>query len=85
MVVIIIGGYLKFCNKTSSTQFDYRRLGTYTQKQTIDGNGTLILGALLLLVSLWMYNEYKTEKTERDERKEKEELEFLNKHDKDSH
>jgi hypothetical protein len=43
----------------------------------LDGNGSLVLGIMILLFSIWMHRNYKTLKRKRDAAKEQEKNEIL--------
>mgnify|MGYP006155288247 CR=1 FL=1 len=56
-VVLLIGIVMKFFN-SSTHGFSFRKTGSL-YSGTIDGNGLILLGFLLLLFSFWAYKDYK--------------------------
>lgn len=71
IVILSIGGYLKYTHQLSRG-LQHNRLNNSSRMETIDGNGTLALGFLLLLFALWMYISYQKEKKEREKKKAQE-------------
>jgi hypothetical protein len=58
IVVLLIGIVMKVLN-SSTHGFSFSKIGSL-YSGTIDGNGLILLGFLLLIFSLWAYNDYKT-------------------------
>lgn len=66
IIILGIGCYLKFKNLTSTGGAYKNRHGIVIQPGTIDGNGTIILGLLILICSLITYYIYNSEKKKRE-------------------
>ena len=79
ILICSIGIYLKVSNQISQGWYQFRRTSIDFKKETIDGNGIIILGFLMLLFSLYQYRTYKLQKENNDNIRKKENLEFLRK------
>lgn len=73
--ILISGAYFKISNHFSSGLV-FRKNGNISIG-TIDGNGTLVLGVMILLFSIWSYRNYKTLKRKNERKKNREEKEIL--------
>ena len=62
IIILFVGIYLKISNQLSSSYYQYRRIGIDFKTETIDGNGTIILGLILLVFSYFGYRKYKSQK-----------------------
>jgi hypothetical protein len=60
LFILLSGIFFKLSNNFA-TGLIFRKNGNITSG-TIDGNGALVLGVMILSFSLWMYKEYKTKK-----------------------
>ena len=79
ILITSIGIYLKITNQISEGHYQYRRSGIEFKTETINGNGTIILGFLILLFSFYEYQTYKRQKKENDNIRKKEDLKLLRK------
>lgn len=74
IIIVVVGIYMK-TNDIFSKGEPYRtRLGTYVKAETINGNGTILLGLILLLASFIAHRVYVKEKKIRDKKRLKENL-----------
>lgn len=67
ILTLLLGLYLKFFSKVSNADFEYTRYDVKESSQFIEGNGTIVLGLLLLFAScitLMIYNEEVKKKIE---------------------
>ena len=64
IVVLIIGIVMKFLD-SSTNGFSFSKTGSL-YSGTIDGNGLILLGFLLLIFSFWAYKDYKTIEKNKD-------------------
>lgn len=71
IAILGIGGYLKWTGTISQGK-SYSRFSGTSRDETIDGNGTLGLGLLVLLFALGMYILYRKEKKQREKRRAEE-------------
>ena len=62
ITILFVGIYLKISNQISSSYYQYRRIGIDYKTEIIDGNGTIILGLILLAFSYFGYSKYKSQK-----------------------
>ena len=65
---IFISGIIFKLSQNSSCGFLFRKQGNI-EFGTIDGNGALTLGIMILAFALWTYRSYKTEEIEIERRK----------------
>ncbi|MBC7525473.1 MAG: hypothetical protein H7239_13675 [Flavobacterium sp.] len=65
---ILTSGIVLKLTENSSSGYLFRKNGDI-KFQTIDGNGALILGIMILAFTLWMYKSYKKEEIEIEKRK----------------
>ncbi len=79
ILISSIGIYLKITNQISEGHYQYRRSGIEFKTELIDGNGTIILGILTLLFSLYQYRTYERQKEENYNIRQKEDLKLLRK------
>jgi hypothetical protein len=63
-LITLIGCYMKFTNSTSTGISSSKY--SVGQPSTIDGNGTLVIGLLLLICSLIAHFTYNSEKKKRE-------------------
>ena len=64
-VILLIGIYLKYNDAVSQGRY-VTKYGTRMHTETIDGNGTIVLGVLVLLFSWWINGMYQSRKAERE-------------------
>ena len=74
LIVLATGIYMKLNDIISTGQPFKTRLGTHVNAETIDGNGTLFFGILILIVSLINNRIYIAQKKERNEKREAERI-----------
>lgn len=74
-IFILLSGIFFKLNNHFASGLLFRKDGTVTSG-TIDGNGALVLGIMILSFSVWMYKEYKTKKREREKILKQEEMKF---------
>ena len=67
LFILISGIFLKI-TQSSSSGYLFRKRGN-VEFQTIDGNGALTLGIMILAFTLWMYKSYKKEEKDIEKRK----------------
>lgn len=73
--ILLSGAYFKI-SKHFVSGLVFRKNGNVST-ETIDGNGTLVLGVMILLFSIWMYRDYKILKRENERKNNREEKEIL--------
>lgn len=73
--ILLSGAYFKI-SKHFVSGLIFRKNGTISAG-TIDGNGTLVLGVMILLFSIWSYRNYKTLKREEERKRNREGKEIL--------
>jgi hypothetical protein len=73
--ILLSGAYFKISEHFVSGLI-FRKNGNISTG-TIDGNGTLVLGVMILLFSIWMYRDYKIMKRENERKRNREEKEIL--------
>lgn len=73
--ILMSGAYFKI-SKHFASGLIFRKNGSVSSG-TIDGNGTLVLGIMILLFSIWMYRDYKKVSRENKRKKSQEENEIL--------
>ena len=64
ILVLLIGIVMKVLN-SSTYGFSFSKTGSL-YSGTIDGNGLILLGFLLLIFSFWAYKDYKTIEKNKD-------------------
>jgi len=67
LFIFISGVFFKLTQNSSSGYF-FKKNGNI-ESGTINGNGALTLGIMILAFTLWMYRNYKTEKVDIEKRK----------------
>jgi hypothetical protein len=67
-IFILTSGIVLKLTENSSSGYLFRKNGDI-KFQTIDGNGAVILGIIILAFTLWMYKSYKKEEIEIEKRK----------------
>ena len=72
LILLAAGTYMKLNNILSNGQSYKTRLGTSMNAESIDGNGALFFGILILIVSLVSNRIYISQRKERDKRLEEE-------------
>lgn len=72
LLLLAVGTYMKLNNILSTGQSYKTRLGTSMNAESIDGNGALFFGILILIVSLVSNRIYISQKKERNKRFEEE-------------
>jgi len=72
LLLLAAGTYMKLNTILSTGQSYKTRLGTSMNAESIDGNGTLFFGILILIVSLVSYRIYISQKKERNKKLEEE-------------
>ncbi|WP_123947506.1 hypothetical protein [Flavobacterium reichenbachii] len=78
LLLLAVGTYMKFNNILSNGQSYKTRLGTSMNSGSINGNGALFFGILILIVSLVSFRIYISQKKERNKRLEEENTLNLN-------
>ncbi len=73
--ILLSGAYFKI-SKHFASGLIFRKNGNISTG-TIDGNGTLVLGVMILLFSIWSYRNYKTLTRENERKRNQEEKEIL--------
>lgn len=73
--ILLSGAYFKI-SKHFVSGLIFKKNGS-VNTGTLDGNGTLVLGVMILLFSIWMYRDYKTLKKENERKRNYEEKEIL--------
>ena len=71
-MLLAVGAYMKLNNLISTGQPYTMRFGRYMKAETIDGNGALFFGIMVLIVSLIAHRVYVYQKIDRMKRKEEE-------------
>jgi hypothetical protein len=79
ILICSIGIYLKVTNQISQGYYQYRRSGIDYKTETINGNGIIILGFLILLFSFYQFRMYKIQKEDNENIRKKEDLKILRK------
>lgn len=79
IIFLLVGIYLKISKQASSSYYQYRRSGIDFKTETIDGNGTIFLGLILLILSFCGYLTYKSQKETNQIVRKKEDEIFLRK------
>ncbi|MCD0469909.1 hypothetical protein [Flavobacterium sp. JAS] len=72
LLLIAVGIYMKLNNILSTGQSYKTRLGISMNAESIDGNGALFFGILILIVSLVSNRIYISQKKDRDKKLEEE-------------
>jgi hypothetical protein len=72
LLLLAVGIYMKLNNIISTGQSYKTRLGTCMNAESIDGNGALFFGILILIVSLVSNRIYISQKKERNKKLEEE-------------
>jgi len=71
LLLLAVGAYMNLNNILSTGQSYKTRLGTSVNAESIDGNGALFFGILILIVALISNRIYISQKRERERERER--------------